>query len=209
MYMKKSLILISALMISIGVFATNYTVSTSGNTYSPAELTVKVGDQITIKASSFHPLRQVEESTWTAGGSTEMSGGWGTTTSNYTFTASTVGVIYFICTAHVQLGMKGRIIVETATDVADVKAEGNRLNVFPDPAVSQTSFSFNPERNGMLTARIYNMTGQVDKEIYHENARSAEPVKVQFSVAELPSGIYFLVLSDEQQRYTRRFAVAK
>jgi plastocyanin len=207
--MKKTFTIISVLLISFGAYATNYTVAISGNTYSPATLTVKVGDQITIKANGYHPLRQVDEITWGMNGSTELAGGWGTTSTDYTFTVSSVGTIYYICTAHIHLSMKGKIIVEAATDVADVKSESKQLNVFPDPAISQASFSFNPERNGLLTARIYNMTGQVEKIIYQENVRSAEPVNVQFSVAELASGIYFLVLSDEQQRYTRRFAVAK
>ncbi|MFN8206926.1 MAG: T9SS type A sorting domain-containing protein [Bacteroidales bacterium] len=207
--MKKTVTILTVLLISVGAFATNYTIAISGNTYSPAELTVKVGDQVTIKANGYHPLRQVDELTWAMNGSTALSGGWGTTSTDYTFTVNSVGTIYFICTAHIHLSMKGKIIVEAATDVADVKAEKEQLTIFPSPAQTQASFTFNPEHNGLLTASIYNMTGQVEKEIYREIVRSAEPVKVQFSVAELPSGIYFLVLSDEQQRYTRRFAVAK
>jgi plastocyanin/adenosine/AMP kinase len=95
--------------------ATNYSIATTAqHTYSPSSLTINVGDVVTISASNVHPLVQVDQSTWNVNGSAPLSNGWGTKTSNYSFTATTVTTIYFVCQNHVGLGMKGKIIVQSS-----------------------------------------------------------------------------------------------
>jgi len=60
-----------------GMNAATFSVNISGFSYSPASLTVAVGDVITIQASGTHPLVQVDGATWNAGGTSSVTGGWG------------------------------------------------------------------------------------------------------------------------------------
>lgn len=118
--------------------ADSFTIVTSGSTYSPASLSVNIGDEITIAASGTHPLQQVEEATWNANMATPMGGGF-TSTSDHTFTATTPGVIYYVCTNHVGNGMKGMITVSVATGIEDAAAITS-LKIFPT-IVMDGSFS--------------------------------------------------------------------
>ncbi len=109
--MKKIYTLLFVCISLMSARATSYTISTSGTSYSPNTLTVSIGDVITIQASGTHPLAQVDQTTWNANGTATVSGGWGTKTADHTFTVISANSIYFVCTNHVGMGMKGQITV--------------------------------------------------------------------------------------------------
>lgn len=148
-------------MVAILINAAEFTINTSGITYSPNDLTVEVGDVITIQASGTHPLVQVSEATWNSNGKTELPGGWGTKTASYTFTVETEGVIYYVCANHVGAGMKGKITVNAKTSVNTIESEKNVL-VFPlsnNPGSVQVILTDEMKQNS--TIMIYNVSGQL------------------------------------------------
>ena len=81
----KNIFLAFLILLSYSAFSVSHTILISGTTYSPSSINVDVGDTVTISATSGHPLVQVDSTTWQANGTTELVGGWGTKTSNYTF----------------------------------------------------------------------------------------------------------------------------
>ncbi len=156
-------LLLSIFFITFGIstsFADSYSVTISGVSYQPDVLNVVVGDEITIQASGTHPLVQVTESTWNTNGNTQMPGGFGMETSSYTFTVSTPGTIYYVCSNHVGAGMKGLINVSTTTDVAEA-ATITSLKVFPN-LVLDGKFSVTSKDKTLDGSKldIYDIKGQ-------------------------------------------------
>ncbi len=159
--MKKKIVLL--LLLSGFIFnlkATNYTVAISGLTYSPNLLTVFIGDVVTLQASAAHPLRQVSKATWDANGTTAVAGGWGTKTANYVYTPGIADTIYYICTAHVGLGMKGKLIVLPAPDFS-VLISGN--------SYTPNLLTVNIGNTILLSASAAHPLVQVSKSVWNAN----------------------------------------
>ena len=109
--MKKIYSIITLVLATVCVKAATHNINISGFTYSPATISVQVGDVIIIQADATHPLVEVDAATWNANGNTPMAGGFGTKTSTYPFTATTSSQpIYYVCRDHVGMGMKGMIL---------------------------------------------------------------------------------------------------
>ncbi len=95
--MKKIYSVLLFMILSVCLKAASYTVTIVGTTYSPATLTVTIGDVVTIHAMAQHPLVEVDQTNWNAGSPTPSGSGFGTKTSNYTFTVSATNTIYYMC----------------------------------------------------------------------------------------------------------------
>lgn len=163
--MKKLYTLIIAIVgLNLAAQADSYTINISGFTYSPATLNVVVGDVVTIQASGNHPLLQVSQATWDAAGTTALPGGFGPETSNYTFTVTSTDDIYYVCTNHVSMGMKGKIIVSTATGISDLPS-ANALNVYPNPVTDGSlTVKGQSEMDGQHL-ELYSTSGQLVKSV--------------------------------------------
>jgi plastocyanin len=140
--------------------ATTHTIDISGVTYSPSALNAVVGDEVVIMASGSHPLVEVNQTTWDANGNTAMSGGFGTHTSTFTFTLTEVGVIYYVCSNHVSMGMKGMITVDINTDISSQNITA--LQLFPNPVVDGT-FNLKGEKELLEESvlELYSVNGQL------------------------------------------------
>ena len=196
--MKKITTTLACLMlITQSLFATTYTITTSGFTYSPATLNASVGDVVTIAASTTHPLVQVDQTDWNANTPNPVSGGWGTKTTAYTFTITTTNTIYYGCQNHMaSMQMKGQINVTAATGIKQVTANTNKAVLYPNPVVNGefTVKTENNPTNGKVT--IYNMEGKL-LETYMLTAGIAE-IKTK-----LPTGEYFYAVTVNQKEISR------
>jgi plastocyanin len=135
--MKKLILLFTVIAaFTLNANATKRTISISGFTYSPAVLTANLGDTITISASNSHPLLQVSKATWVAKGTDPLSGGIPLSSKNYTFTLTKADTIYYICVAHVEFGMEGKIVVAQSSGVVPVQTENLSVSIFPNPVSS-------------------------------------------------------------------------
>lgn len=89
------------------------TVSTVGNTFSPATVTIAAGDSVEFNLAAIHNAVEVSQSTWEASTSGALSGGFSVGFGGTeTVTFDEPGTYYYVCEPHVALGMKGTIIVE-------------------------------------------------------------------------------------------------
>ena len=201
--MKKiySVLLLSILAISMK--ATSYTVTISGFSYSPATLTVSVGDVVTIAASGAHPLAEVSQTTWNANGTATLSTGFGTKTSSYTFTITSASDIYYVCTNHVTMGMKGMITVSSV----GVKEQANQISgisVFPNPAKNQFSVKFNSSENGNVTAKLYSICGQEIESLTVNKEFFVGTTTLNFDLQnQIPAGVYFVQLNYNSKKITK------
>ena len=114
--MKKQLLIFIGLffILSHNTNAASYNIDISGMSYIPALLNVYIGDTVVIDANGYHPLTQVDSATWYANGSTPISGGINNATSAQTIVINSLNNIYFVCVAHVNMGMQGIISVSAS-----------------------------------------------------------------------------------------------
>ncbi|MCF8258804.1 MAG: T9SS type A sorting domain-containing protein [Flavobacteriales bacterium] len=160
--MKKFLLSIAMLTLAAGhVSAETHVITISGTTYTPALVDAVVGDEVTISASGSHPLVQVSQATWDASGNTPLAGGWGSLTTAHTFTITADEDIYFVCSNHVGMGMKGRITVSIATGV-DGPEEVAALHVYPNPVTDgRVNFTNGADLPDGSILELYGANGQM------------------------------------------------
>ena len=114
-------------------------ISTVGFSFSPALLTVQAGTDITLTIGGQHTMTEVSEATWNANGNTSNGGfnfGPGTNTLNLTIP----GTYYYVCIPHANMGMKGRIVVETSTGLAEETFDRS-FTLYPNPASDELVLS--------------------------------------------------------------------
>lgn len=196
--MKKIYTLFAACLTFAFAHAASYTISISGTSYSPNTLTVSIGDVITIQASAAHPLAQVDGTTWNANGTATLSSGWGTKTADHTFTVSSVNTIYYVCTMHVGLGMKGQIAV-TSTGLHENSFEAGGLSVFPVPAKESISLNYTLSETGLVNIALVGLNGQIAATLLNEVQLAGKQERKIDLPSALASGLYILQVSSNQQ----------
>jgi len=84
-------------------------------------------------------------------------------------------------------------------------AEGLELAVFPNPAFRYIDIVYGAEKESRGRLRLVNALGQ---EIRNEATEiSLDLQKKQWSVLDLPRGVYFLIFEDQEKITTKRFVV--
>lgn len=205
--MKKIYSTLLLAILTVCLKATSYTVTIVGSSYSPATLTVSVGDVVTIQASGTHPLAEVSQSTWNANGTATLSTGFGVKTSNFTFNISSANSIYYVCQNHVGMGMKGQINVSTVGINEQNHVIGN-ISLFPNPAKDKFSVKFKSTENGTLTAKLYSVCGQeVQCLISNKEFNSGENSFTLELQNNIPSGVYFVQLNYNSRKIVRKIII--
>jgi plastocyanin len=209
--MKKIVLLLAVFAtITIQVSATRHTITTTGSsTYSPALLTVHIGDTVTISASTFHPLVQVSKSTWNSNGTLALAGGWGPTTKNLTFTVVKADTIYYVCTAHAEFGMKGRLVVAQFTGINELPAENLSVSVYPNPVTSTATVRFTNSGKSAVTVNVFNITGQLEKDLTAALTQVNGDYYCEFDASRMTAGLHFVLVSDGLNKIVKRFEVIR
>jgi len=133
--MKSKILLVAiAIIYSLPMNATVWTVVTSGLTYSPATITVSAGDTIDFVLSGNHDAREVSQSTYNMNGSTALSGGFQVPFGGGDLLTAgmSLGMHYYVCSNHNTAGMKGTINVQSATGINE-NSPNTTLLLFPNP----------------------------------------------------------------------------
>lgn len=192
--MKTKTLLFALLFIATtSVFGTTWTVTNSANTFTPATITINLGDDVMFNITNAHDAREVSEATWNVSGNTALSGGFQTPFGGGLVPASQLGVgtHYYVCTPHASIGMLGRIIVQDLT--TSIASVGQSLNssVYPNPTTNFIKVDLSDNSNG-VTYEVFNalgvlvMTGKLNDEVSTIDVRN------------LPSGTYLMQLKGRQ-----------
>lgn len=207
--MKKIYSIIMLALFTLGVKATTHTINISGFTYSPASLSVSVGDTITIQASATHPLAQVDQTTWQANGTTPMAGGFGVKTSAYTFTVSMSSQpIYYVCQNHASMGMKGQINVGVLTGINAFAAPAENLALFPNPASDSFSIRYNQEDDAVLSVNLYSVCGEKLSVPMSdtESGKGLHTIRITLPPS-VSAGVYFVELTNGSRKTVKKLIV--
>lgn len=200
-----TLILIFSMIV---VKATTYTVNISGFSYSPSKLTVNIGDVVTIEANSSHPLIEVDQTTWNAGGTATLSTGFGVKNSNYTFTISTTNTIYYACQFHASAGMKGKIEVSIPTSISKTTLNEAEIKLFPNPTKDYFNLKFNSNLDGKIHVRLFSITGQ-EISIQLKQKGFAQPdCTISYAMPEsISKGLYLLELELDNRKIIKKLII--
>lgn len=94
--------------------AQTHTVTNSGFTFDPADLTITAGDSVKWQIADIHDVIEVTEANWTANLNTKKDGGFETDFGGGTLKFDTPGTYFYVCSPHASMGMKGKITVNPA-----------------------------------------------------------------------------------------------
>jgi len=188
--MKK--IFTSTILVCLSAFAfsTPVTIVNSGFTFSPSVITINAGDSVLFTLASIHNVAEVSQTTWNANGNTQLVGGFSAPQGGGLILPAklTVGTHWYVCQPHASMGMKGRIIVQSNSGIAE-NMESLSIQVFPNPFVNQVTVDFGKIVRGSL--QVYNSVGEIvdesaiDSDTYH------------FDFGNKANGFYFIVFTDE------------
>lgn len=90
--------------------AVTHTVVDAGFSFSPATLTINLGDTVVFSISPAHNVVEVTQTTWNNNGNTS-NGGFTLPFGGGTLVIGIVGTYYYVCSPHAAMGMKGQITV--------------------------------------------------------------------------------------------------
>lgn len=202
--MKK--VLLSALFVATlhWAFATQHVVTNLGNTYSPNDITIMLGDTVVFALSSSHNVVEVSQATWNANGNTPLGGGVSLPFGGGNWIPATAGVYYYVCDPHASLGMKGKITVTEGMGQETSQAKFS-LNIFPNPAASVLNLKLENAADNKLSFSMYNLVGQKIRSAVI--AINSSQVNYPIQVADLPRGVYMLTVSTGTAQYTRKIVL--
>ncbi len=173
---KRSIVFALALFCGLGVSAANVSISISGFSYTPATVTVNVGDVVTIEASGFHPLIQVSQQSFNANDPTLLSGGFSSITNfNLTITAGMAGSsIYYMCSSHGASGMKGQINVNVVSGIEENNRRDFNFTVYPNPVTTGAWLNISLQKTEHVTLTLYDMQGRIVRRLLDKQMNVGE-----------------------------------
>jgi len=176
------------------VFPATRTISNSGSSFSPATLTITVGDDIIFNLESIHNAVEVSQATWNANGSTALGGGFVVAFGGGSVAASflTVGTHYYVCENHVSGGMKGTIIVQNTTGIEDRSLPPGFL-VYPNPTHSSITVEAEENTSGNKLY-IADLAGRIVATINPDHERTT------VDISSLARGTYMIGQADRRKR---------
>ena len=106
---------------------TTITNSNSGLAFSPASVTINIGDSVNFVLTSIHTVVEVSQATWNANGTTPLSNGFSKGSGGGMVLPAklTLGTHYYVCGNHASFGMKGVIIVQDPSTQYTVSVSAN------------------------------------------------------------------------------------
>lgn len=177
----------AGLGITIASHATVWTVSNSGNTYTPASITIAVGDTVQFNISNDHDAVEVSEATYNANAATPLSGGFALGFGGGS-TVPTLGTHWYVCSPHASMGMKGIIKVEQSSTIKDVFNTAT-FEMFPNPAQEKLTIRSSTNFKD-LGFKVIDVTG---KTIYSGKLNGN---KAEVNTAALNAGTYYVTFGD-------------
>lgn len=194
------LLLVLLLSFSVSGYATIWVITNSGDTFNPSSITINQGDTVRFILESHHNAMQVSMANWNANGNSLLSGGFQTNFGGGLILPSQLssGTNYYVCTPHASIGMKGTIVVQVATDIAE-KLFKPEISVYPNPSHGK----FRLELNNFQSSHRSSL------EVYTIHGEKLYTFEIKNSISEIDlsnraNGIYLLKIFDGQKVFAEK-----
>jgi plastocyanin len=188
----KKLLLIAILSITTMVlFSAQHTITNSGFTFSPSEITIQPGDTIVFSLGNAHNAVEVSKATWDANESTS-NGGFSLPFGGGNVSFSNVGTYYYVCVPHVsEHGMKGIIHVATLSGIS-TKTMNVNAEVFPNPASKILNVNYNLKSPSEVKISLLGLTGEEVSVLSEGFQNSGEHNLSTDQILDLQPGLFLL-----------------
>jgi plastocyanin len=191
-----------------GISQTLHVVVSSGMTFTPADLTINVGDTVRwVNQSGFHNV-VADDGSFTNGAAS--SSAW-----TYDRVFTSVGDFRYYCVIHGSaggVGMSGIIRVINPTSVNTNNADQpDRFIVkqnYPNPFNPATTIRYAIPHNGLVVVKVFNLLGKELTTLVNGD-ESAGSHEIQYDATNLPSGIYFYRVQTGNFSQTKRMVLMK
>jgi len=198
----KFIFFITLFFISFTAFSTTWTITNSGDAFTPTSITINVGDTVVFSITTMHNVVEVSQATWNADGSTALTGGFQLPYGGGTLSSQlTVGTHYYVCQPHASLGMKGIIIVQSTLGINENTLKTS-ASIYPNPSKGRFQLSINNidlTKNSFV--EIYNIVGAQVFQSAIINPR------LDIDLSNQSKGIYFIKIVNGQTILTRKTVI--
>ena len=202
-------IMLSAFLMISGIsFAqTTHDVTVTNFSFSPAELTITVGDAVRWTNILGNHNVVADDNSFTSG--TVAPAPW-----EYTHTFTAAGNNPYYCTPHGGpggQGMSGVIVVQNAVSVSDEELVLEKFELkqnYPNPFNPSTRIIYNVAKASFVTLKIYDAIGNEVATLVSEEKQKGN-YSVDFEASSLSGGIYFYQLSAGSFIETRKMTLLK
>ncbi|MCC7030324.1 MAG: T9SS type A sorting domain-containing protein [Chitinophagaceae bacterium] len=89
-----------------------------------------------------------------------------------------------------------QILSNEPSTTVQLQQEDAKLSVYPNPAVDLFTLEFENQTPGIVTAGLYDATGKLMKALFNDYLRLSKN-KITFNKLALPSGIYYIMISNQ------------
>jgi plastocyanin len=199
-------ILLSIVLASIGMsgFCTTHIVTTPGFVFSPATITIQLGDSVRFNIGGIHKVEEVNQATWNANNNTPLPGFNTPFGGGLILPAQlTEGTHWYVCMPHASSGMKGMIIVENTTSVR-LQPTTSAFNLFPNP--SNGIFQLEMETATDASNYQLDVINSEGRKVYA--VRNLEQKSLnEIDLSAYGKGIYFVRVFDGSGIYSRKVLI--
>jgi plastocyanin len=178
-------------------YCTTWTVTNSGYAFNPGTITITIGDDVNFVLASIHDVQEVSKVTWDANDNTPLSGGFSTSFGGGLVPASQLGIgtHYYVCVPHASMPMKGIIIVQGVTGIAENQLQPG-FSVYPNP----TDQLLTIKANSTLIGSEYFITDRTGRQVFSGNLVNESTL---VDLGQLTSGIYFFQIKGQKGRLVK------
>lgn len=201
--MKKITLSLLLMTVSLTVFCKTWTVNNAGFTFTPASITIDLGDTVNFVIQNAHSVIEVSQANWDANDNTPLSGGFQTGFGGGVVLPAKleVGIHYYVCGPHASLGMKGIIIVQNTTGIVEIQPQIN-FSVYPNPSNGNVQFVMEDALfAGNFSVEVYNVQG---KRIYQAAITNS---KFNIDLSNQAKGICYVRFYNEEMILTKKIVL--
>ena len=187
--MMKVLCTIFLISSTIVFSQTTYDITVQNFSFSPASLTINVGDIVRWSNISGTHNVLANDASFTSG--TPLPAPW-----VYSHTFTVAGNNPYYCEPHLSMGMTGTIIVQNLVGVGEEEFLADQFELkqnYPNPFNPSTKIKFVVPYSAFVSLKVYGVIGNEVATLVNE-LKSAGNYDVEFSADNLPSGIYIYQL---------------
>ncbi|MBA3647309.1 MAG: T9SS type A sorting domain-containing protein [Chitinophagales bacterium] len=204
-YLRTAVLLLISIALSTYIYAATIEVMVSDIVFTPANVTVNVGD--TIKW------------TWVEGSHTTTSSvvptgaaAWdspiNSTVTTFLYPVKVEGAYHYVCTPHASLGMVGQFTAMLALSISPVPTNNEpSVSVVNNPVKDEVSLQFNLQKPLQIEIALYDLLGKKAEILSNEIMKEGEYTMSYRLHDNYRPGIYFLSLRIGELKQTERIVI--
>ncbi len=193
-------------LLSLASMGTQYTITNSGNTFTPDSITINAGDTVIFSIGSFHDAVEVSEETYNENGNTP-NGGFSVPFGGGTITLESAGTHYYVCEPHASIGMKGIIQVVIPSDLEFISNLESTIKIFPNPATDHINLAYTLTNPSPVKVTLLSITGVEMVTLVSEYQRAGSQLLTKTLDEKLNPGIYFIHLNTVKGTLVRKLVI--